>query len=305
MPLNGITIYMIHPYKLIKASSSYLEDSAKIIENQKNENSNYNQLETAPVLAKIKKLQVDRCYRDKQGLFFAEGVRNFVQAVDQGFPVDTIIYSERLLICATARKLVRKLKREGTKFVRVSPEQFRTISQTERASGVAAIFRQHIKTLDQIKSSENVCWTVLSHIRSPGNLGTLIRTSAAIGASGFILLGDFIDPFDPNVVRATMGAIFKQHIVRVNTTELYCWIKSNKSQVIGASPNGSIDYDKVSYTHPTILMLGNERSGLTKEQQSICQHLVRIPMIEGVDSLNVAIAGSLLLYEVFRSPIRR
>lgn len=258
-------------------------------------------LETAPVLAKAKKLQNDRIYRDKKALFFAEGVRNFVQAVDQGFSIDTLIYSEKLLISPIARKLVRHLKRAGVAFTRLSPEQFRGISQTERASGVAAIFRQHTQKLDEIKPGGHTCWTVLSEIRSPGNLGSLIRTSAAIGASGFILLGNSIDPFDPNVVRASMGAIFKQSIARASPSDLRNWIKFHKLQVIGAAPNGSLNYNQVAYNHPTILMLGNERSGLTKDQESMCQKIVRIPMANGMDSLNVAIAGSLLLYEVFRS----
>src|SRR4051812_46447469 len=97
----------------------------------------YRQLDFAPVSEKVKRLQSDRRYRDRLGLFFAEGVRNFVEAVDHNFSVDTILYSEKLLISAVARKLVRRLKRNGIPFARASPEQFRTISRTERASGIA------------------------------------------------------------------------------------------------------------------------------------------------------------------------
>jgi RNA methyltransferase, TrmH family len=259
------------------------------------------QLEFAPVLTQVKKLQSDRRYRDGKGLFFAEGIRNFVEAVDRDFPIETIIYSEKLLISPVARKMVRRLKREGIPFARASPEQFRQISQTERASGIAAIYRQNLQQLDQIKPAENICWTVLSSIRSNGNLGTLIRTSAAIGAGGFIFFGNEIDVFAPDVVRPTMGAIFKQKIVRTNLAEFQKWLKLNKLQVVGASPSSSADYHKISYQTPTILMLGNERKGLTDVEKSFCSKLVRIPMVAGMDSLNVAVAGSLLLYEVFRT----
>ena len=259
------------------------------------------QLEFAPVLVKVKKLNTDRRYRDGKGLFFAEGIRNFVEAVDHNFPIETIIYSEKLLISPIARKMVRRLKREGILFARASPEQFRQISQTERASGIAAIYRQNVLKLDQLKPDQHICWTALKSIRSNGNLGTLIRTSAAIGAGGFILLGDEIDVFDPNVVRPTMGAIFKQKIVRTCIEEFQKWLKLNQLQVVGASPNGSADYHKIRYSNPTILMLGNERSGLTDTEKSFCSQLVRIPMVTGMDSLNVAVAGSLLLYEVFRA----
>lgn len=261
----------------------------------------HRQLEFAPILAKIKKLQTDRRYRDSQALFFAEGIRNFVTAVDHNFPIENLLYSEKLLISSIARKMVRRLKRDGVPFARVTPEQFRTASQTERASGIAAIFRQQINRLDQIKFKDHICWTALSYIQNTGNFGTMQRTSAAVGAGGFILIGDQIDPFDPSTVRASMGAIFRQKIIRTNLKEFHNWTKVHKLQVVGASPAGTIDYSKIRYASPTILMLGNERSGLTADEQLICQKLVRIPMTEGTDSLNVAVAGSLLLYEVFRS----
>ena len=165
---------------------------------------------------------------------------------------------------------------------------------------VAAIVRQRIHRLDEIAINEEPYWTALEHVRSLGNYGTLMRTSAAVGATGFILIGDEIDPFDPAVVRATMGALFKQKIVRTNASELLCWARRQKIEVIGASPNGSQDYRHITYKPPIVLMLGGERKGLTDEQRAICARLVRIPMAEGMDSLNVAVAGSLLMYEVFR-----
>jgi len=266
-----------------------------------NENrSEFRQLEITPTLSAIERLQRDRGYRDSRGLFFIEGVRNFIQAVDHHFSVDTLLYSEKLLINPLARKLVRRLKRTGVPFARVTPEEFRSVSKTERASGVAAILRQRVQSLDQVKLGNRQCWTTLSRVRSPGNFGTLLRTSAATGAAGFILLGDSIDPFDPAVVRATMGALFKQTIVRTTAEQLRRWVRLNSIQVIGASPDGVQDYRQVSYTRPALLMLGSERKGLTDEQRSICNRIVRIPMAEGMDSLNVAVAGSLLMYEVFR-----
>lgn len=261
----------------------------------------FRQMEFAPILSKIKKLQNERIYRDRKKLFFAEGIRNFVEAVDNNHHIETLIYSEKLLISPIARKILRRLKREGVPFARASPEEFRAASRTERASGIAAIFRQNVLSLEQIKSGEHICWTALSRIRSLGNLGTLIRTSAAIGAGGFILIGDEIDAYDPGVVRPTMGAIFRQKIVRATAAQFRSWAKINKLSIVGASPAGSINYNEIRYASPTILMLGNERSGLTPNEKAACQHLIRIPMCKGIDSLNVAVAGSLLMYEVFRS----
>lgn len=88
------------------------------------------------------------------------------------------------------------------------------------------------------------------------------------------MIGDKIDPFDPGVVRATMGALFKQRIIRTTFKELQSWITTNKLEVVGASPNGHVEYDRTAYSSETILMLGNERSGLTRNEQSLCQQLV-------------------------------
>jgi TrmH family RNA methyltransferase len=220
----------------------------------------FRQLEIAPALAAIGRLQCERGYRDSRGLFFIEGVRNFIAALDNRFSVDSLLYSEKLLTSPLARKLVRKLKQRRSPIARVTPEQFRTVSRAERASGVAAILHQRVHRLEQIKLNDQPCWTSLSHVRSPGNFGTLVRTSAAIGASGFILLDDRIDPFDPAVVRATMGTLFKQTIVRASGEHLRLWVRRHNIQVIGGSPDGEEDYRQVRYSRPSVLMLEtNER----------------------------------------------
>ena len=260
----------------------------------------YRQLDVALTLSRIQKIQSDRRYRDQHRLFFVEGVRNFVAAVDSGFSIESLLYSEKLLTAPLARKFVRQLKRAGVPFARVTPEAFRSISHAEHASGVAAILRQRIQTIEQIQPDQFSCWTVLSNVQSLGNFGTLLRTSAASGAAGFILLGPQIDPYEAVVVRATMGSLFKQTLVRTNVERFRRWIQTHRLCVIGASPDGVVEYDQVRYTRPTVLMLGHERSGLTDEQRSLCQQIVRIPMATGSDSLNLAVAGSLLLYAVFR-----
>lgn len=264
----------------------------------------YRQLDAALTLTRIRKLQSDRHYRDQHRLFFIEGVRNFVAAIDGRFSIETLLYSEKLLTAPLARKFVRQLKRAGVPFARVSPEAFRSISRAEHASGVAAIVHQRIQTLEQIRPDQFSCWTVLSQVQSLGNFGTLLRTSTAIGATGFILLGPQIDPYEPVVVRSTMGTLFKQTLVRTNVERFRLWIQRENLAVIGASPDGVVEYDQVRYRRPTVLLLGNERSGLTDEQRSLCQQIVRIPMVGGTDSLNLAVAGSLLLYAVFRSTVR-
>jgi TrmH family RNA methyltransferase len=259
-------------------------------------------LETTSVLAMAERLQRDRHYRDAQAKFFVEGVRNFVAAIDHAYVVDMLLYSDRLLTAPVARMLVRRLKRAGVPFVPISPEQFRQISHTEHASGVAAILRQRVGRISHVRPDTHPCWIALGLLRSPGNLGSLIRTSAAVGSAGFLLLDNAVDPFDPAVVRASMGAFYRQQFVRTNVEHLRDWARRYAIPIVGASPDGIVDYRRMHYTRPTILMLGEERRGLSDEQRTLCEQLVRIPMVEQTDSLNLAVAGSLLLYEIFRSP---
>ncbi|MGD1921733.1 MAG: TrmH family RNA methyltransferase [Pleurocapsa sp.] len=255
---------------------------------------------SSDVLTQVTQLQSSRYFRDKSSLFYIEGVRNFIQVVESSFKIATILYSEKLLIVPPARQLIRKLRRIGIKTIKLTPEEFRKISHTQKASGVAAIVHQRWTKLHQVSPQKGLCWTALEKVRSPGNLGTLIRSSEAIGGNGFILIGKNIDPYAPNVIRATMGALFHQQIIRTTHNSLAHWIRRHNCQVVGASPEGIIDFHHFRYPSSTILFLGEERKGLSKNQQDLCHHILRIPMVGKSDSLNLGVAGSLLLYEVYK-----
>src|SRR4051812_10988311 len=168
------------------------------------------------ILDEIGRLQSDRAHRGARRMFFVEGVRNVVEAIENGFRIETLVSSDQLLTVPIARRLVRDRRRAGTPTLPVSPEDFRRVSTAHRASGVGAIVAQKWMPLHQTSPRAGLCWVVLEEVRSPGNLGSLIRTSEAIGGAGFILVGPRIDPFDPAVVRASMGAVFRQAFIRTN-----------------------------------------------------------------------------------------
>jgi TrmH family RNA methyltransferase len=264
-------------------------------------NSSHARLDVEATLAEVERLQFNRRYRDASGLFYIEGVRNFVKVIDNSFDISTILFSEKLLTAPLARKLVRQARRSGVPSIGVTPEQFRRVSHTERASGIGAIVRQRWHKLHDVSPQAGLCWVALETVRSPGNLGTLIRTSEAVGGSGFIFIGGSADPFDPNVVRASMSSLFNQKFVRTGFSALRHWISRHRCCAVGASPDGVADLHQFSYPSPMILFLGEERQGLTQQQRDLCQDLVRIPMVGEVDSLNIAVAGSLIMYEVYRS----
>lgn len=253
------------------------------------------------LLYQVHRLQDSRQERDRRGLFFVEGIRNFLHAVEAGYEVQTILHCKKLLKSSAVRQHVQRLNRTGVFKCRLCPEQFRRISRTPHASGIGAILKFRTNTIDQIDPTQRGCWVALSRVRSPGNLGTLIRTSDAVGANGLMLLDDSIDPYDPQIVRASMGGLFRQTFVRTATLELRQWADQKQYRIIAASPDGERNFQHCPFPETTILLLGEERQGLTSEERAICHDTVRIPMTGQADSLNLGVAGSLLLYEVYRS----
>ncbi|HWE40497.1 MAG TPA: RNA methyltransferase [Isosphaeraceae bacterium] len=253
------------------------------------------------ILDEVERLQSDRPHRDARRAFFAEGVRNLVEADANGFDVRAIVVSERLLTSSIARKRVRDRRGAGVPTIAVGPEDFRRVSRAPRASGVGAILGQRWDRLHSASPRAGLCWVVLEDVRSLGNLGTLIRTSEAVGGAGFILVGGRVDPYDPAVVRATMGGLFRQRFIRTTAGSLRHWLRRHGCHAVGASPEGPAEFHRVDYPRPTVLLLGEEGRGLSPSQRGLCPQLVRIPMVGAADSLNVAVAGSLLLYEVYRS----
>lgn len=249
----------------------------------------------------IKQLQQARSVREQQKLFYVEGFRNFVQIIDNAFDIETIIYSDKLCTSSLVRKMVRQHKRSGVAVLNVSPEEFRSISTTQRASGVGAIVKQKWGTLESIRLDIPSCWIVLGKVQSEGNLGTLIRSSEAVGGAGFILLGNAVEPYAPTVVRVTMGGMFQQQFIRTSLEEFQGWIQQHHLMVLGASPDAASSFHDFAYPKTTFLFLGEERKGLTQGQRALCSQFLRIPMVGKADSLNLGVAGSLLLYEVLRS----
>jgi TrmH family RNA methyltransferase len=256
-------------------------------------------------LDEIKRLPAARAHRDARRTFVIEGVRNVVHTIENGFRIETLVYSDQLLTVPIARKLVRDRRRSGIPTLDVSPETFRQVSTAPRAPGVGAIVAQRWSPLHSSSPRAGLCWIVLEAVRSEGNLGTVIRTSETVGGAGFILVGARIDPFDRAVVRASMGALFRQTFVRTNGHSLRNWLCRHRCRVIGASPDGTAELHRFDHPRPTVLVLGEERQGLTALKRDLCSDLVRIPMIGAADSLNLAVARSLLLYEVSRASSAR
>ena len=240
-----------------------------------------------------------RSNRDRTHRHFVEGLRSVFAALDAGMAVDTVVYCERLAP-AIAQQRVRRAKREGIPVLRLTPEDFRSLSTAAHASGIGAVLRQHWSTLDGIELRAGTRWLATGLIRSPGNLGTMLRTAEAAGIDGVIFLGDESDPFDDRVVAASKGGIFRLRLVRTAHEEFATWAAGQGCRVVGTSPQAVADYTTISLDSPIVVIFGEERRGLSSRELELCTDTVGIHMSGRADSLNVAVAAGVVLFDLRR-----
>jgi TrmH family RNA methyltransferase len=251
-----------------------------------------------PTIKRIRRLQ-ERSVRDQQGLHYIEGMRFVARAVQHRVPVEALVVCRPLLAHPFARHLARRFAHAVTPILEVTPSVMSNIALMETSQGIGAVARQCWTPLSAIEPDEASCWVMLESVRSSGNLGTILRTSEAVGASGLMIPNGTVDPYDPATVRATMGSLFSQRFVRTSPDEFMRWKADRNCTLVGAAPSASVDYQDLDYAGPTVLLLGDERKGLSREWLARCDAVVRIPMSAGTDSLNLSVAASLLLYEVY------
>jgi len=251
-----------------------------------------------PAIKRIRSLQT-RAAREQTGTFFIDGMRFVAHALKHRVPLETLMVAPEVLTHPFAQKLARRLQRTGTPSLLVTPDVYYSLSQAEEPQGIGAVVRQRWEPLYRIDPSEGLCWVVVEAVQTPGNLGTIIRTCDAVGAGGVILLSRETDPYHPGAVRATMGSLFSQRFVRATLSELIAWKQRHRCMLVGTSPSAPVDYHTAQYRPPLLLFMGGERGGLSRDHQALCDVMVKIPMVGGCDSLNLAIAAGVMLYEVF------
>jgi TrmH family RNA methyltransferase len=237
--------------------------------------------------------------RERTGTYYIEGARIVAQAIEAGAAIDLGVISPELIAGEHAHKVVEALRAKGAPIVELSPAAFGAISFKENLQGLGAVVRPRIESIADVRLGGSPGWVALDAVGNPGNLGAVLRTCDAVGCSGIVLLGTTTDPYHPAAVRASMGAIFSQRLVRATFQEFVRWKRERGYPVVGTSGAATEEFRRVVYPTPLILLMGSERLGLTAEQQAICDLVVRIPMVGTSDSLNMAVATSIVLYEVF------
>ncbi len=234
--------------------------------------------------------------RDATGLFFLEGIRAVIEAVDTGASIDAIVVAPDLLRSEFAREVVERARQRGETILEVSAAVFRALSLKDGPQGLGAVVHQRCDELTNLSVDGDDLWVALDAVADPGNLGAVLRTADAVAARGVILLGNTADPYDPEALRANMGAIFNLSLARASWEEFLTW--RNGSMLVGATGSVTTSYRDVQYRRPLVMLMGSERHGLSAEQQAACDELTRIPMAGRADSLNLAVATGVMLYEI-------
>lgn len=251
-----------------------------------------------PTIKQIRALR-ERKERERSGLFFAEGLHLVTEAVQVGERIETLIVAPELLASAHGQEIVARARQNGAACLEVTAEVYNTLSMRENFQGIGAVMRQKWERLETVRLGAELCWVALDAVQYPGNLGTILRTCEAVGGGGAILIGNTADPYDPTAVRASTGAVFTQRLVRTSFASFAAWKETQSYVVVGTSPSAVEDYQTVCYRPPVVLYMGCERAGLSQEEQTLCDVMVRIPMVGRTDSLNLAVATGIVLCEIF------
>lgn len=257
-----------------------------------------------PKIRLVRQLR-QRKHRQETGLVLVEGIHHVGQAVEAaaapetGLSIESLYYAPELLTSEYAGQLIEISALSGIDRHATSAQVFLSISDKEHPQGILAVVRLPQRRISNL-SPGNFPWGVaLVSPQDPGNIGTIMRTVDAVGASGLLLLDDSADPTHPGAVRASMGSLFWHPVVQVSFAEFALWSRQHGYHVYGTSAYGSEDYQSLErFERPMLLLLGSEREGLTPEQAAHCQHLLRLPMHGRVSSLNLAVAAGIMLYEM-------
>lgn len=240
--------------------------------------------------------------RDDSQVVLAEGYRALVRALAGGYPLKEIFVCPE---CFPPEKhheeeLLAQWAARGARLIRVAPLPFEKMCYRDRPEGLLGVGPQLHRGLEALKPAKNPFYLVAEQIEKPGNLGTIMRSSDAVGVDGLILCDSRTDLFNPNVVRASTGNLFTLPVAEATTRETIPWLKKKGVKILATSPHADPLYTQVDLTVPVAVAVGAEQYGLTKPWIEQADLVVRLPMMGEADSLNVSTATSILLYEVLR-----
>ena len=250
-----------------------------------------------PLIKRVRQLREKR-HRREEGLFLAEGLRILTEARESGRIPEYLFFARDSASHPLVRAPIADVEAAGGEAIETVPDILSKLSGKDNPQAVVGVFPEFATALESLDRSSADIWLVAERLRDPGNLGTILRTGDAVGAGGLILIGECVDPFSVEAVRASMGALFTVPIVQADWADFLVWLRAGPGQLVGLSLDTDTDYRAATYHAPTFLLTGNEAQGMPADYAAACDLLVKIPMLGKADSLNAAVATAVMAYEV-------
>ncbi len=242
----------------------------------------------------------DRHDRDREGLYIIEGYRALRRGLDSGVAVRELFVCPEMFQGENEPALLADYRRAGARIYSTTPAVFERMAYRDRPEGLLGIAPQVRRGLDSLNLGASPLLLIAVAIEKPGNLGTILRSADATGVTGLVICDRCTDLYNPNVVRASTGTLFSVPIAESNTEETLAWLAANKIPVLAATPHTTNNYTDVDMRGPVAIAVGCEMTGLSDDWLARATMKVKIPMLGLADSLNVATATTILLYEAAR-----
>lgn len=247
---------------------------------------------------RVVKLRTRR-HRDRERRFVIEGFRELDCASRAGFPVEAVFYCEHYLTAHGEKELVQRLRDTGAVCDATNAAVFAKLSYRHTPDGLLAVAQTPELTLDRLTVPGDSLWLVATNIEKPGNLGAMLRTADAVGASGVLVADPATDPFNPNVVRASVGTLFTVPLAVASAADVRAWLAEHGIRVVATSPDAVTDYAEADLSGSVAIAVGGEHGGLDAEWIAGTD-AVGIPMAGHADSINAAMTAAVLLFEAAR-----
>jgi len=250
-----------------------------------------------PRIVAARKLD-QRKQRREQSRFLVEGLQLLHMALDAGARPLEVFFCEGLFAGSEAPALVQRFRQTGAELVPVSPNVMQALSERDTPQGLVATFALLDTPLETLRLEKNALVIVLDRLQDPGNMGTLIRTADAVGAAAVILIEPCVDPFDLKTVRGSMGSLFNLPIsLTEDVPGVFALVRRSALRPVGADARLGQVYGRGVLRGGVALVLGNEARGLSDDVRPHVDAWARLPIVGKAESLNVAVAGGVLMYE--------
>ncbi len=242
----------------------------------------------------------ERSGRDEQGRIIIDGVREIGRAVAAGVELVEVYFVADLCRDEEHEQLLAAADQARSALIEVAPHVMEKLSFGQRVEGIVAVAQTPQRRLDNLKLTGDALVAVVEGVEKPGNLGAIVRTADAAGVAAVLVADGGTDLYNPNAIRASLGAIFSLPVVAVSGAEALAWLREQQFRLFAARVDAEIEYTAVDFRGRVAIALGSEAHGLSDRWRAAEVSGIRLPLLGSVDSLNLSATAAVLFYEALR-----